>query len=88
MLCSLRDNLFRNGIRGQERAQPEEVGGGGVVLLHLREGEGPGGCNWQWVIIHELPTTLSQQIGTVALVLCLATFRFFDIGSRLIQRQG
>src|SRR6266516_2618112 len=56
-----------------------------MVLLHLREGERPGGRYWQRVIIHELPTTLSQQVGTAALI--EATSGLFDIGSGLIQSQ-
>src|SRR5450755_3870091 len=91
MLCPLRDHLFGNGIRCQKRTQSEEVGGGGILLLHLREGEGPGGRDWQGVIIHQLPTTLSEQIGTTvlveALVLREATSGLFDIGSCLIQGQ-
>src|SRR5450755_4748038 len=60
MLCSLCDNLFRNGIRGQKCAQSEEVGGSRAFLLDLREGEGPGGGYWQGVIIHQLSTTLDE----------------------------
>src|SRR6266487_374318 len=90
MLCPLGDNLFRNGIGGQERTQSEEVSGSKIVLLHLREGEGPGGGYRFGMILNE-PMMLGEQVCTMVLketlVLREATSRFFDVGTGLIQSQ-
>ena len=98
-MCSLtvmnyspcRDDLFGNGIGGQVRAQAQQVRGGGIGRFHAHKGERPGAGHRIGMIGHQ-PATLLEQGGAVPLVELLvvgeAAAHLFQIGPRLVQRQG
>src|SRR5689334_43414 len=67
MCGSLGEQLFRDGVRGEEGAQAQQVGRGGLGLLDALEGERPGGRNG-FGMIGYLSAPLTEQVGSMLLV--------------------